>query len=92
MDDVVPGLWRWTGEHPDWTPEADWPQEVGSVYYEAPDAIVLFDPLVPPEDAERFWAALDGDVERACKPVAVLLTTESHARSRDAIVERYGTE
>jgi hypothetical protein len=92
VDELAPGLWRWTGLHPGWTPEQDWPREVGSVYYEAQDAIVLFDPLVPPEDSERFWNALDRDVERAAKPVVVLLTTESHARSRDAIVERYGAE
>lgn len=90
MVEIAPGLWRWTGEHPDWTPESDWPREVSCVYFEANDAVTLIDPLVPPEDAERFLAALDRDVERARKPVAVLLTTESHARSRDAIVERYG--
>ena len=89
MDEIAPGLWRWTGLHPAWTPEEDWPNEVGSVYYEAPDAVVLFDPLVPPEDEERFWAALDRDVEQAGRRVVVLLTTESHARSRDEILKRY---
>jgi hypothetical protein len=53
---------------------------------------VLIDPLVPPEDSERFWAALDGDVERAARPVVVLLTTDSHARSSNEIAERYGAE
>jgi hypothetical protein len=92
VEEVAPGLWRWTGEHPDWTPEQDWPRDVGSVYFEAEEAIALFDPLVPPEDSERFWSALDRDVERAAKPVVVLLTTESHTRSRDAIVGRYAAE
>jgi glyoxylase-like metal-dependent hydrolase (beta-lactamase superfamily II) len=89
VDEIAPGLWRWTGLHPDWTPAEDWPREVGSVYYEAEDAVVLFDPLVPTEDSQRFWTALDRDVERAARRVVVLLTTDSHARSRDAIVERY---
>ena len=39
--------------------------EVGSVYYEADDAVVLIDPIVPSEDRERFLDALDRDVERA---------------------------
>jgi glyoxylase-like metal-dependent hydrolase (beta-lactamase superfamily II) len=89
VDEIAPGLWRWTGLHPAWTPEEDWPREVGSVYYETDDAVVLFDPLVPPEDSERFWAALDRDVERAGKRVVVTLTTESHSRSRVEILERY---
>jgi glyoxylase-like metal-dependent hydrolase (beta-lactamase superfamily II) len=94
VDELAPGLWRWTGLHPDWTPSEGgpegWEQEVGCVYFEAPEAIVLFDPLIPPEDRERFLEALDRDVERATRPVLVLLTTESHVRSRDEIVERYG--
>ena len=80
---VASGLWRWTGLH------AEWKQEVGSVYYESPDALVLIDPLVPPEDEERFWAALDRDVERATRPVHVLVTVHWHTRHSRAIVERY---
>ena len=90
VDEIAPGLWRWTGRHPDWTPGSEWPQDVGCVYFESPDAVVLFDPLIPPEDPARFLEALDRDVERAAKPVVILLTTDSHARSRDELVERYG--
>ena len=94
VTEIAPGLWRWTGLHPEWT-ETDrgtegWEQEVGSVYYETSDAVVLIDPLVPPEDSARFWAALDRDVERAERPVAVLLTVAWHARSCEAILARYG--
>jgi glyoxylase-like metal-dependent hydrolase (beta-lactamase superfamily II) len=91
---IAPGLWRWTGVHPDWTPDEGgpdgWDREVGCVYYEAPEAVVLVDPLVPPEDPDRFWAALDRDVERAARPVAVFLTIFWHQRSTQEIVERYG--
>jgi glyoxylase-like metal-dependent hydrolase (beta-lactamase superfamily II) len=80
---LSPGLWRWTGFHPEWK------EEVGCVYYEAPETVVLIDPLVPPEDDERFWTALDRDVERVGLPVAVLLTVDWHARSSDEILERY---
>jgi glyoxylase-like metal-dependent hydrolase (beta-lactamase superfamily II) len=94
VSEIATGLWRWTGLHPAWTP-ADggpdgWEQEVGSYYYEAPEAIVLFDPLVPMEDRDRFFAALDRDVERAGLPVRVLLTLEDHRRSSAELAERYG--
>lgn len=89
---IAAGLWRWTGRHPDWTPDQDWDPEVGCVYYEAADAILLIDPLVPPEDADRFWEALDSDVERCARPVHVLLTVHWHGRSAEAIRERYGAE
>ena len=92
--EIGTGLWYWTGRHPEWTP-ADggpdgWEQEVGCVYYEAPGAVVLFDPLVPPEDPARFHEALDRDVARAGRPVRVLLTVESHRRSSQELAERYG--
>jgi len=96
VQELGAGLWRWTGLHPDWKPEQGgpngWEQEVGSVYYEAPGAVVLVDPLVPPEDEERFWRALDRDVERAGKPVRILVTVHWHARSAEVIAERYGAE
>jgi glyoxylase-like metal-dependent hydrolase (beta-lactamase superfamily II) len=90
VQEVAPGLWRWTGLHPEWKPSEGWDQEVGCVYYEGADAVVLVDPLAPPEDDERFWAALDRDVERAGKPVRVLLTVSWHDRSAEAVAKRYG--
>ena len=80
--EVATGLWWWTALHPAWTP-ADggpdgWEQEVGCVYYEAPGAVVLIDPLVPMEDRDRFYRALDRDVERAGLPVRVLVTVDDH--------------
>jgi glyoxylase-like metal-dependent hydrolase (beta-lactamase superfamily II) len=92
---VEAGLWRWTARHPAWT-EADggtegWGAEVAGAYWETPEAVVLIDPLVPaePEDRERFWRALDRDVERVGRPVVVLLTCPWHARSTDEITARY---
>jgi glyoxylase-like metal-dependent hydrolase (beta-lactamase superfamily II) len=81
---VALGLWRWTGYH------REWKQDVGCVYFEAHDAVVLIDPLVPPEDTERFWTALDRDVERAGHPVNVLITIYWHTRSARELVKRYG--
>ncbi|HEX2037524.1 MAG TPA: hypothetical protein VHS99_25390 [Chloroflexota bacterium] len=69
-----------------------WKQLVGCVAYEAPDALVLIDPLAPPEgtpDHQRFWSALDGDVERSGRPLAILLGDEWHDRSARAMYDRY---
>ena len=88
MDELATGLWRWTAPHPAWKDGADWEQEVGCVYYEAPDATVLIDPLVPPE-RDRFFEALDRDVERRGLPVAILLSVPWHARSSVELAQRY---
>jgi len=74
---LADGLWRWT------TPEA------GCVYYEAPDAVVLFDPLVPAGEEEEFLAYLDRDVERLDLPVSILLTAARNERSASLLCERY---
>ena len=86
------GLWRWTTAHPEWQPGGGWEQDVGCVYWEAADAVVLVDPLVPTEEAERtrFLDALDRDVERLGRDVAVLVTCSWHRRSADELGERYG--
>jgi glyoxylase-like metal-dependent hydrolase (beta-lactamase superfamily II) len=89
VQEIARGLWRWTAAHPEWTPDSDWPQDVGCVYYEAPDAVVLIDPLVPADEADRFWNALDRDVERAGRPVVALRTVHWHERSIDDVVARY---
>jgi glyoxylase-like metal-dependent hydrolase (beta-lactamase superfamily II) len=82
--EVAEGLWRWTAWH------EEWKQDVGCVYVESPDAVVLIDPLVPPEQADRFRRALDRDVERAGASVHVLVTIFWHARSAGELVRRYG--
>lgn len=90
VGEIEPGLWRWTARHPEWTPAdaGEWDPEVGCVYAEVDGRIVLIDPLVPAE-RDRFWTALDRDVERLGAPV-VLTTTVDHTRSSTEIVERYG--
>ncbi len=95
LQEIAPGLWRWTARHPDWESDAetdspaDWPPEVGSVAYAAPGALVLIDPLVP-EGADELWNSLDELVAAYRERVAVLTTIRWHRRSRDALVERYG--
>jgi hypothetical protein len=92
VDRIAEGLWRWTARHPEWQHGDPWPHDVGCIYYEAPEAVVLVDPLVPadPRDGLRFWRALDRDVERLARPVVVVLTTSVHERSAVTVCERYG--
>lgn len=95
LQELRPGLLRWTARHPeaeaDPEPEspADWPPDVGCVAYEASDAFVFVDPLVPAE-RDAFWAALDERVRRHGQRVAVLTTIAFHRRSRDEVAQRYG--
>jgi hypothetical protein len=89
VQELQPGLWRWTAPHPEWEHAENWGPEVASVYAELPQAIVIVDPLVPTDEEERFWAALDRDVERLGRPVHVLLTVHWHERSVAAVLERY---
>jgi len=82
------GLWRWS------TRFGEWGQDVGCLYVEADDAVVLIDPLVPEEPAEeqRFWRALDRDVAHAGTPVHVLVTVFWHTRSAARMAERYSAQ
>jgi glyoxylase-like metal-dependent hydrolase (beta-lactamase superfamily II) len=82
--EVAEGLWRWTAWH------EEWKQDVGCVYIESNDAVVLIDPLVPPDSPDEFWRELDRDVERARGDVHVLITIFWHARSAGEVTRRYG--
>jgi hypothetical protein len=89
MEELRPGLWRWTARHPDWEADADvespadWPPEVGCVAYAADDVLVLIDPLVVDG-----WDELDRLAERRPR-VAVLQTLRWHNRSVKEAVARY---
>ncbi len=80
VERLAEGLWRWTTV------------DAGCVYYEAPDAVVLFDPLVPAGEEEEFLAYLDRDVERLGLPVSILLTAKRNERSAPVLRERYGAD
>jgi len=89
---IADGLWRWTAPHPNWENWPDHerePREVGCVYYEADDATVLVDPLVPAGEEDDFFRYLDADLERRGLPIVILLTAEWHRRSADELARRY---
>ena len=89
VHELRPGLWRWTASHPEWNHAEQWGPEVGSVYAELPDSVVVVDPLIPDDEEERFWSALDRDVERLGYAVHVLLTVHWHERSVATVLDRY---
>ncbi len=93
VEEIAPGLLRWTAAHPEWKPAAepgssdDWDPIVGSVLYEAPGAVVLFDPLLPAEDRDGFLGWLDDRV--AGRAVSILTTIRWHRRDRELLAGRY---
>jgi glyoxylase-like metal-dependent hydrolase (beta-lactamase superfamily II) len=92
MIELEPGLRYWYAPHPTWRPDENWPEGVLCAYYESPDALVLFDPLVPRGEEDEFWRGLDDDVARLGRPVCVLLTAPWHDRDTALVVERYAAD
>jgi glyoxylase-like metal-dependent hydrolase (beta-lactamase superfamily II) len=85
VQELRPGLWRWTAPH------ARRPGATVACVAVVSRSVVLIDPQAPPADSTdgaRFWAALDRDVER-CGAPAILLTGASHVRSTAAVLARY---
>jgi hypothetical protein len=94
IQELRPGLHRWTAAHPDASPVPttgspdDWGPDVASIAYEAPDALLLVDPLVPGDRAD-LHEELDALVARHGQPVVIVTTLQFHRRSRDELAHRY---
>jgi glyoxylase-like metal-dependent hydrolase (beta-lactamase superfamily II) len=92
VQEIAPRLWWWSAPHPEWKPsyakKGGWGETVSSYALVAGDGFVVFDPLVPNDEAERFWEAMDGDVEHHGPP-AILITLYWHVRSAQEIADRY---
>lgn len=84
MEELRPGIWRWTARHPEWHPGA-FGAEVASYALVEPGRTVLIDPLAPEGDDE-FWSRLDGVVSGR---VTVLITIGYHVRSAAEVCARY---
>lgn len=87
MDEVAPGIRRWTAPHPEWRPSHPWGREVASFALELPDLLVLVDPLAPSEP-EELWTTLDR-MSEGRSALAVMITIHYHVRSSAAIYDRY---
>src|SRR4051812_12325560 len=75
----------WMAPHPEWTPNPEWPQEVGFATWAATDAYVLIDPLVRDDLDDAAWKPFDAASAEAGRPVGVLLTAPWHERSARAV-------
>jgi len=82
VERIADGLWRWTARLHG--------RDVVCLYVESQHAISLLDPVVPPEDRERFLDALDRDVARHGGPVHVYGTSRGRLEHAVELVERYG--
>lgn len=89
--EIRPGLRYWKAPHPQWHGARDWPEHVTCVYYEAPDALALIDPLLPRDHEESFFTFFDRELERLDRPVAVLLAAPWHQRNAASLAQRYDT-
>jgi glyoxylase-like metal-dependent hydrolase (beta-lactamase superfamily II) len=74
-EELRSGLRRWTAYHPEWK------EDVGCVALDAPDALVLVDPLLPAGSEDELAAALP-------RPPEILVTVYWHTRSARALLER----
>jgi hypothetical protein len=52
MEELRPGLWTWTGRHPEWTPGLTWGPDVRSYAVQADELRVLIDPVLPAPRAD----------------------------------------
>ena len=82
MDEILPGLWRWTGRHPEWHP-GEFGAEVACYAVRTDAGTTLVDPLVL-DDAQR--EALDGVVQGT---VQIAITVPYHVRSTEELAGRY---
>ena len=74
MEEIAPGIWHWTSEHPRW----------GIIVhsYFLPEERIAIDPLASPEVLDR--------LEELGSPTDVLLTNRHHYRSSGELARRFG--
>jgi hypothetical protein len=81
--DVAPGLWVWRIEHPDWTPDSDWPATVSSTCVESRGQVAVLDPIAP-ETGDDVWRRLD-----ETPPTLLVVLKPDHVRDVDVFARRY---
>lgn len=88
MEQIGPGIYRWTAPHPEYRSKIE---EVVSYALVDGDVLALVDPLLPAEnDARRapLIAELDVMVD-AAKRLELLITNPYHTRSAETLYERH---
>jgi hypothetical protein len=90
MDEIAPGLLRWTVPHPDWEPSdggpGGWEPDVACLRLDSAEGVVLIDPLVADGDPDA-WEALDPSGRPG---VTVVITLHWHLRSAGEVAKRHG--
>jgi len=81
MQQLRPGLWHWEAPHPEWSSEAEWPQEVSSYAFDDGTLLLLFDPLAVPDELVELAAE---------REPTIVLTSPWHERDAETLVERLG--
>jgi hypothetical protein len=91
MEELAPGIRRWTAPHPEWRPRSE---EVESYALVTGGALLLVDPLLPAAGDERLQPLL-AELEllvAAATRVELLITVPYHTRSAEALYERYAPQ
>jgi hypothetical protein len=86
--ELAPGLWRWTARHPSWHPGA-FGAEVASFAVVAGEELLLVDPLVAATDGDEATLGRLDALAATAANTAILITIPYHARSAEALSERY---
>ncbi len=91
MEELAPGIYRWTAPHPEWRPQTE---EVESYALVTGEALLLVDPLLPADTDERcspLLARLELMAAAATR-VELLVTVPYHTRSVETLYDRYAPE
>jgi glyoxylase-like metal-dependent hydrolase (beta-lactamase superfamily II) len=81
VQEVRPGVWHWTGHHPDWQEGQGWDPEVSSYAIDDGENLLVFDPVAP--------SAFVDELAAGRHPI-VVLTCPWHRRDTAQLVERLG--
>ena len=80
MREVATGVWHWEAPHPEWR-QADWErQDVSSYAVDAPERMLLFDPIAVPKEIEVL--AME-------RETAIVLTSTWHRRDARTLADRF---
>jgi len=92
MNEIAPGIWRWTARHPEWHTRIDWGHEVACFALVGNrGALALVDPLVPALDAPQ-RAEVDRALDRLAREadrLDIMITIPYHTRSAEELSARY---
>jgi glyoxylase-like metal-dependent hydrolase (beta-lactamase superfamily II) len=80
--ELRPGLWHWQAPHPEWEPDALWPEQVSSYAIDDGERLLIFDPQELPSELEELAGR---------RETVVVLTSPWHERSAQSLVERLST-